>query len=133
MEIDIIDIISNKSNDIEKLINEDFITVGIFIDKIVIKDNFYILIANGIKGLNLIKIHLNDFFEESCLAKNKLLLITNATLKAIYLPSEKIFSVFKVSPDFKDYSKLIISMETTNFTSMKLLPGSKFTSKSSLN
>ena len=76
-EIDIMEIISLNNLEIENLMNEEHNCIGIFIEKLTIKQQVYLLLANCMKGLNIIKIHDYDFFDETCLVKNKLILLTN--------------------------------------------------------
>ena len=127
IEIDFLEILIQKNNEVTT--NEEYNCVGAYIDKVNLKDQYYILLSNYLKGFYLIKIHLQEFFDESCFIKNKILLISNSLLKAVYQPNEKImFSIMKSASTSRDYSKLIISLETTNYTSIKALSNAKFKS-----
>jgi len=128
-DIDLMEIIFQKKLDLDKLLNEEYNVVGIVIESILVKDQPYLLVANYLKGLYLIKLHATDFFDESLMNKNKLILITNCILKAVFNPNEKmLFSIFKQNQSFKDYNKLILSLETSNYSSLKNLPVSKYKS-----
>ena len=126
-ELDVNELLFQKNSD--AISNEEYNIVGVFIEKVLVLENYYILLANHLKGINLVKIHASDFFDEKIFIKNKILLLTNSVLKAIYYPNDKItFSLFKPTVSFNEYSKLIVSLETTNYTSIKVLSNGKFKS-----
>lgn len=128
-DIDIMEILAQKNIDFECLLNEEYNFVGVFIENLLINGQPHILVANYIKSLYLIKLHSGDFFDDSCMTTNKLILLTNGILKAIYFPNEKsFFSLFKKSPNFNQFNKLILSIETSNYSSVKNLPVNKFKS-----
>lgn len=125
-KMEIFDIILQKKFPIEKLINEEFYAIGIYLDTVIFKDEKYILITNSNKNFYILKFHSNEFFDESILTKYRILFIKNIQLKALFQPTESSFFHIENQGIINEFSKIILSLETTSYTIIKTNESAKF-------